>query len=97
MLGPQIRKLRLSCRMNQVELAEVLGVSKQSVSNWEHGNILPSVELLVKLSDYFGVSTDYLLGREVGECICVDGLPKDAVTHLRQIAEDIRGTVPRLE
>ena len=78
-----------------MELAEALGVSKQSVSIWEHSNVSPSVEMLVKLSDFFGVSTDYLLGRETGESINVDGLSKSMVAHLRQIAEDIRDLPPQ--
>ena len=36
---------------------------KQSVSNWENDNIMPSVETLKKAADFFHVSTDYLLGR----------------------------------
>ena len=63
-LNENIKRLRLQYGMNQVEFAQKMGVSKQCVSNWENDNVLPSIEMLVKLADYFGVTVDYLLGRE---------------------------------
>ena len=48
----------------QVSLAKKLGVSKQAVSNWENGNIQPSIDMLIRIADLFSVTTDYLLGRE---------------------------------
>ena len=61
MFGDMIKNLRQSRSMNQVQLADSLNVSKQTVSNWENNNILPSIEMLVKISQFFSVSTDYLL------------------------------------
>ncbi len=43
MLGEQIKSLRIARNISQVTLANQLGVSKQSVSNWENNNILPSI------------------------------------------------------
>lgn len=90
MLNQQIRTLRSVRGMSQVELARRLGVTKQSVSNWENDNIQPSIEMLKKLADIFSVSTDYLLGLEKEEFIDVSGLPPGVVTHLRQVVEDFR-------
>lgn len=67
MLHQRIRLLRQARNMSQVELAKRLGVTKQSVSNWENDNIQPSIEMLVKLAAIFSVSTDYMLGLESGE------------------------------
>lgn len=67
MLGEQIKELRLARNMNQVELAHRLGVSKQSVSNWENNNILPSIDVLKKIALFFSCSTDYLLELNNGE------------------------------
>ena len=50
MLHEQIRRLRMARGITQVELAHRLGVSKQSVSNWESNNIQPSIELLEKIA-----------------------------------------------
>lgn len=48
MLGEQIKSLRIAHNISQVSLANQLGVTKQSVSNWENNNILPSIEMLKK-------------------------------------------------
>lgn len=90
MLNQQIRALRLSRKMSQVELARLLNVTKQSVCNWENDNIQPSVEMLVKLAKIFSVSTDYLLGIESADYLDVSGLPQDVVSHLRQLVDDLR-------
>ncbi len=90
MLDKRIRQLRLERGINQKELGNAVGVSKQSVSNWENGNIMPSIDLLIRLADVFGVSTDYLLGREEGRTLNVDGLTNLQITHLQLIAEDLR-------
>ena len=65
MFATRIKNLRQSRELNQVQLAEKLGVKKQSISNWENDNIMPSIEMLIKIADFFHVSTDYLLGREM--------------------------------
>ena len=90
MLNQQIRLLRVNRKMSQVELAKCLGVSKQSVSNWENDNIQPSIEMLIKLSKVFSVSTDYLLGLEERDCLDISGLSPDIISHIRQIIDDFR-------
>ena len=76
--------------MSQVELAGRLGVTKQSVSNWENDNIQPSIEMLTKLAAFFSVSTDYMLGMEDREYLDVSGLPQEVIAHIRQVVEDLR-------
>ena len=93
MLSQRIRELRKLRLMSQVELADKLGVTKQSISNWENDNIQPSIDMLVKIADYFGVSTDYLLGKDSSEVLDVSDLPPEFVTHLRQLIEDFRKTL----
>ena len=90
MLNQRIRTLRLARKMSQVELAQALHVTKQSVSNWENDNIQPSVEMLMKIAKVFSVSTDYLLGMDCGEYIDVSGLPGEVISHIRQIVEDFK-------
>ena len=63
MFGEKVKELRTGIGWTQQELGNRLQVSKQSVSNWENGNIMPSRELLVRLSDLFQVTTDYILDR----------------------------------
>ena len=62
-LNENIKKLRMAKGLNQVEFAKSLSVTKQCVSNWENDNVIPSIEMLCKIADFFEVSTDYLLGR----------------------------------
>lgn len=59
----RLRILRESRELTQSELGQVLRVSKQTISNYENGISAPDQETLGRLADYFGVSTDYLLGR----------------------------------
>ena len=90
MLYENIRKLRKLRHLSQVELAECLHVSKQCVSNWENDNILPSVEMLVKIAKFFGVSTDALLGIETHNTVCVDGLTEEEVDHIKLLIADLK-------
>lgn len=50
-------------KLTGAKLGEALGVSKQSVSKWENGLSYPDFDTIIKLSEIFNVSTDYLLGR----------------------------------
>ncbi len=90
MLNQRIREVRQARGMSQVELAGLLGVTKQSVSNWENDNIQPSIEMLVKLAQALAVSTDYLLGLDGRQTLDVSGLSPRAVGHLQLLIEDIR-------
>lgn len=63
MFSGKIRELRTSKGISQVELANHLGVAQQTVGKWEKNIAMPGVDTLEAVADYFGVSTDYLLGR----------------------------------
>ena len=60
-LGDKILKIRKDNKMSQEQLAEVLNVTRQTVSNWENGNNYPDIETLINISDKFKVSLDILL------------------------------------
>ena len=60
--GERLRKLRLSKDLSQGDLAAQLGVVPSSVGKYERvADSFPSVEILIKISDFFGVTLDYLL------------------------------------
>lgn len=63
-MGQRIAFLRKEKNMSQSETAKYLNISTSALSMYETGNREPNNELLSKLADFFGVSTDYLLGRE---------------------------------
>ena len=60
-LADKLIELRKKSGWSQEELAEQLGVSRQSVSKWESAQSVPDMERVLQLSELFGVSTDYLL------------------------------------
>lgn len=59
-----LRKLRQSKGLKQSELAELLNVTQGALSGWETGRYDIGNSDLIKIADYFGVTVDYLLGRE---------------------------------
>ena len=60
-LADKIIELRKKNGWSQEELAEQLGVSRQSISKWEGAQSVPDMARIIRLSELFGVSTDYLL------------------------------------
>lgn len=62
-LPEMIAELRKDKGLLQKELAQLLGVSIGTISNYETGVHNPEIETLIKLADYFNVSVDYMLGR----------------------------------
>ena len=87
-LNENIKKMRISRGMNQVEFARRVGVTKQCVSNWENDNVVPSIEMLVKIADVFNVRTDALLGREHDAMLDVSGLSEAQRGHVALIVKD---------
>lgn len=64
-LADKIIDLRKKAGLSQEELAEKLGVSRQSVSKWEGAQSTPDLNRILQLSEIFGVSTDYLLKEDI--------------------------------
>lgn len=88
-LNENIKKLRVAQGLNQVEFAKILCVTKQCVSNWENDNVVPSIDMLCKIADFFGVSTDYLLGRSEERVIEVSNLTDEQISHILSIVRDL--------
>ena len=89
-LNENIKKLRMALGINQVELARRLGVSKQCVSNWENDNIMPSVDIVIKLSKFFSCSSDYLLelSNDNKGSIDTSKLTDAQAAHIQQLVMD---------
>lgn len=62
----RIREIRKKCGLTMKELGDRVGVSESAISQYETGKRQPDYETLLKIADYFGVSVDYLLGKEGG-------------------------------
>ena len=63
-LSEKIMDLRKKSGWSQEELAERLGISRQSVSKWETGESIPDIDKIIRMSELWNVSTDYLLKEE---------------------------------
>lgn len=64
-IGSKIKESRMKIEMTQEQVAETLGVSRQTISNWETGKSYPDIVSVIKMSDLYEVSLDYLLkGKE---------------------------------
>ncbi len=59
----RIRDLREDKDLTQTEIAKILNCSQRVYSNYERGDIDIPTEILIKLADFHGVTTDYILGR----------------------------------
>ena len=97
MFDERIKELRQSLGINQVEFGKKIGVSKQCVSNWENGNIQPSIDMLIRIAVTFSVSTDYLLGLNNTLTLDVDGLSGEQIMHIRNIVIDIKRLMRSLQ
>lgn len=96
-IAANIARLRREHGMTQEALAEVIGVSPQTVSKWENSATWPDVALLPVIADVFGVTIDALYGRETGYPDVSASTAFDAV--IEAVRENIVATthVPELD
>ena len=65
-LGKQLKSARTDASLSQEELAKRIGVSRQTISNWENCRSYPDIGSLIKLSDLYGISLDTMLKEDRG-------------------------------
>lgn len=90
MFSERIKELRTSLGLNQIQFGRKLFVTKQCVSNWENGNIQPSIDMVIKISKTFSVSADYILGISNEHTLDVSGLTNEQILHIQNVVNDIR-------
>lgn len=73
----KLKTARMNAGMTQEQVAETVGVSRQTISNWENGRSLPDVMSLIKISDLYQISLDDLLK---GDGKMVEKIRKDTDT-----------------
>ena len=81
MFSEKLYKLRKNSGLSQEQLAEQLNVSRQAISKWEQGTAVPESEKLITISNYFGVTVDYLLKEDTADTTnitaeAIEGKPK---------------------
>lgn len=89
--GEVLKSLRKKAKMTQGELANILCISKSSVSNYEQAARFPPSAMLINIADVFNVSTDYLLGRaQKWRVLDTTGLKEEDVELLRTIIDFLK-------
>ncbi len=87
-LNARIKKERQRHGWTQVEFANKLGLSKQTINNWENERRTPDPNTVVAIAELFGVSTDYLLGKETTP-LTQEHLTNTYNTISREFGEDV--------
>ena len=62
-LANMLKQERKKKNITQTELAKILNVSQRAYSNYERGDVEPSIDTLINMADYFGMPIDLLVGR----------------------------------
>lgn len=83
--GTVLQKLRRNQNLTQAELGMRVGLSKAVVSKYENGMGFPTFDVLIRIADYFGVTTDYLLGVAKGKTIDVSLLTDSQIETIHRI------------
>lgn len=91
-IGERLKELRKSKGWTQVQVATKMGLTDSVISFYERQERAPSPEVLVKFSELYGVSTDYLLGVEKidDQHLDVTGLSKREITILKEFIQILR-------
>lgn len=85
----RIRDLREDMDLRQSDVANATGIDQKTISNYETGKTNPDSFAIIKLAEFFGVSTDYILG--------VEKANSDLVSDAEKKLEDIKKRVAELE
>lgn len=62
--GKKLKELRIEKNLSQKEFGNKIGATQSTIAKWESGDREPSFDILILISKFFKVSTDYLLGLE---------------------------------
>ncbi|MDP4267604.1 MAG: helix-turn-helix transcriptional regulator [Bacteroidota bacterium] len=82
--GEKITLLRKQKNLSQVELAEQVGITRDSIGKYERNDIVPTIEKAKKMADLLGVSLDYLVDeKEISPIETI--LDKDMIFRIKQI------------
>lgn len=77
MFSIRLKELREEQGFSQYSLANELGIAQSTIGNWEAGKREPNLEMIIRLADFFKVSTDYLLGRTDDKHTYIAKMPPD--------------------
>lgn len=89
-MGEKLKSMRVEKKLTQKQVADRIGLAISAVSSYESGTRYPSYDALVKLSQIFHVSTDYLLGITDKRNIDVTGLTDNEIELISQLVDTLR-------
>ncbi len=93
--GTVLKQLRKSHNLTQKELGIKVGLSKAVVSKYENSMGYPSFDVLIHIADYFGVTTDYLLGISKGKTIDVSSLTDSQIETIHRIISEFHKSIKK--
>jgi len=82
-IGGKIKESRTDAKITQEQAAQALGISRQTISNWENERSYPDIVSVLKMSDLYSVSLDYLLKGE--------GPMKDYLDYIEESTNAVKG------
>ena len=88
--GEILKNLRKGKGMTQSELGSKIGLSKAVISKYETGLGYPSFDVLIRISRFFGVSTDYMLGVAGSKAMDISGLTESQADALHRLVAELR-------
>lgn len=86
----RLRELRMKYFWNQSTLASRAGVSTSLISSYENSDRYPSLDMLIKLSDIFCCSIDYLLGLDYERTINIQGLTDHQIALVTELISELK-------
>ncbi len=86
--GENLKKMRTIRNMTQQEFGEKVGLSKAVVSKYENGMGYPTYDMLIRIAQYFGVTTDYMLGVSSGKTVDISKLTDSQVDTIYQLISE---------
>lgn len=90
-LGLKLKKLREEKNLTQKQVAERIHMDTSTISSYESGTIVPSIEALLALARLYNVSTDYLLGVDNRPMMYLDGLTPKQRNLIQKFLDEFRG------
>ena len=88
--GETLKHLRKSRELTQKDFGAKVGLSKAVVSKYENGIGYPSFDVLVRIAQHFGVTTDYLLGVARGKTVDVSALTDSQIATIHQLIAEFK-------
>ena len=89
-----LKKLRKDNKVSQQKLADEIGVSQQSINKYENHNIEPDIDTLIKISNFFNTSVDYLIGNTEINLVIENVYEYDLNDEEKNLIENYRKLLP---